>query len=397
MNPIDDLAERLIPHYSRFDVANRLLFTGHSHQAWPDVARQGLTEAYDTAAGRVDTKWEAAAEKTENLRSYLRDFYNDPDGRYCQGENTHQLLVSWLSSLDLKNKPKVITTDGEFHSMFRQLHRLSEEGLQMVMVEAESEQITEQIRRHIDGQTAAIMLSRIYFQSGLINRHLSDIAALARSHHIPLLIDDYHGTNVVPLSLRKAGLDDCYLLIGGYKYLQWGEGNCFLRFPETCSLRPAITGWFASFSTLDQPRTMEPTTYDGGDQRFATGTYDPSSQFRAARVADFFRQQELSPAVLRNQYRRQLELLREGFLAQDFNPEQIRLYHRRPLEQNGGFLALRSPHARQIRARLLEKNVFTDARNDILRMGPAPYITTRQIEQAVDALAMCVKKTQKDV
>jgi len=27
----------LSPHYSRFRVAERLLLTGHSHQAWPDV------------------------------------------------------------------------------------------------------------------------------------------------------------------------------------------------------------------------------------------------------------------------------------------------------------------------------------------------------------------------
>src|SRR5680860_310819 len=127
MNEIDNLAKKLQPHYSHFDVANRLLFTRHSHQAWPDVAREGLTETFHVAARQVDTKWDKAAEKTEILRNYLRDFYDDPNGLYCQSENTHHLLVSWLSSFDLKNKPKIITTDGEFHSMFRQLHRLTEE------------------------------------------------------------------------------------------------------------------------------------------------------------------------------------------------------------------------------------------------------------------------------
>ena len=31
----------LAPHYSRFRVGERLLLTGHSHQAWPDVALEG--------------------------------------------------------------------------------------------------------------------------------------------------------------------------------------------------------------------------------------------------------------------------------------------------------------------------------------------------------------------
>ncbi len=66
--------------------------------------------------------------------------------------------------------------------------------------------------------------------------------------------------------------------------------------------------------------------------------------------------------------------------------------HNRPLEENGGFLALRSPFARIIQSKLMEKNVFTDARGDILRIGPAPYITSGQINQAVNILAKVIKQ-----
>lgn len=387
MNNIDELAKRLQPYYTHFDVANRLLFTGHSHQAWPDVALEGLKESFASAASEVDNKWEPAFEKAEILRNYLRDYYDDPDGLYCLGQNTHQLLVSWLSSFDLKNKPRIITTNSEFHSMNRQLHRLSEEGLQIVTVDAHSDDITRQIKDKIDEQTAAVMLSRVYFESGIINQHISEIATIARKHGIPFLIDDYHGTNVVPLSLREQNLNDCYLLAGGYKYLQWGEGNCFLRFPENCELRPAVTGWFASFDSLDEPRDNRPVSFDDGNQRFASGTYDPASQFRAANVVAFFRDQGLTPAVLRQQYLRQVKLLRELFLSNDFDPEIIKLRHERPLEENGGFLALQSPFARTICAKLMQKGVYTDARGDILRMGPAPYISTKQIQRAMKGLA----------
>lgn len=392
MNKIDKLATRLAPHYSHFDVSNRLLFSGHSHQAWPDVALNGLEESYHTAAKEVDTKWDTAFKKAEILRNYLRNFYDDPDGFYCLAENTHLLLVSWLSSYDLRNKPKVITTDAEFHSMFRQLHRLKEEGLQVEMVNAESDEIVKDISEKIDRQTAAIMLSRVYFESGLINQHIPEIAELARTNDIPLLIDDYHGTNVAPISLTDNNLEDVFVLIGGYKYLQWGEGNCFLRFPKDCELRPAITGWFASFSTLDEPRDENPVQYDDGNQRFATGTHDPASQFRAAKVVEFFNEQGLTPEVLENQYRLQVGLLHKLFQNQHFDPEVIKLRHSKPLQQNGGFLALQSPKAREIRAALLEKEVFTDARGEILRMGPAPYTTSGQIEQAILALAKSVKE-----
>src|SRR5699024_5146932 len=132
--------------------------------------------------------------------------------------------------------------------------------------------------------------------------------------------------------------------------------------------------------------------YDDGDQRFASGTYDPSSQFRAAEVVKFFDKQQLTPSVLRRQYLSQVGLLRSRFLARDLDPEVISLRHRKPLEENGGFLALRSPFARTIRQQLMQQNIYTDARGDILRLGPAPYTTKSQIEQMIHALADIVTK-----
>ena len=392
MSEIDRLAYQLIPHYSLFRVSERLLFTGHSHQAWPDVAKEGQTEYFDVCADRVDNKWEVGFEKTEILRNYLRNYYDDPDGLYCREESTHFLMVSLMSSFDLKNKPKIITTDGEFHSMHRQLQRLEEEGLEIVRIPADPDpSFGQRIIKEIDVKTSAIMLSRVYFQTSLINSHLSKIAATARVHGIPVIIDDYHGTNVVPLSIRREGLENCFVMTGGYKYLQWGEANCFLRFPKDCELRPVITGWFASFSKLEHTRSNERVQYDASDQRFAGATYDPSSQFRAAKVVEFFQEQGLTPEVLRNQYKAQVGQLRSLFLQKDFDPELIRLTHSEALSRNGGFLSLASPNAREIRTDLLSRGIFTDARNEILRLGPAPYTTENQIKEVIDELDTSLK------
>lgn len=391
MSEIDQLANKLIPHYSHFRVSERLLFTGHSHQAWPDVALEGQSEYFHVCAEMVDSKWEAAFEKTEILRGYLRNYYDDPDGFYCREESTHFLMVSLLSSFDLKNKPKIITTDGEFHSLFRQLARLEEEGLEIIRIPVNPDPtFGERIIEEIDVNTSAIMLSRVYFETSLVNTHLSEIAAAARVHGIPVIIDDYHGTNTVPLSIREEGLEDCFILIGGYKYLQWGEANCFLRFPKNCELRPVITGWFASFSTLEKPRNNDPIHYDHSDQRFASATYDPSSQFRASKVVEFFDEQGLTPEVLRSQYQNQVGLLRSLFLEKDFNPSVIKLTHTESLSRNGGFLSLTSPKARELRADMLSRGIFTDARDQILRFGPAPYTTEAQIEEVMEELKLSI-------
>lgn len=392
----DIKAHELLPHYTHFNVANRLLFTGHSHQAWPDVALEGQTEYFHASAELVDKKWDVAFEKTEILRSYLREYYDDPEGLYCREESTHFLFVSLMSAWDLVNKPKIITTEGEFYSLSRQLTRLSEVGLEVVKIPASvDESFVENIRKNLDSNTSAVMISRVYFQSSLINPYLTEIASLCRKHGVSLVIDDYHGTNVVPLSIRDEGLEDAFILIGGYKYLQWGEANCFLRFPKDCSLRPVITGWFASFGSLQKKQDFsKPVEFDPGNQRFASGTYDPSSQYRAAKVVEFFKRQSLSSKVLRAGYQEQISLLKSLFLEQDIDPSIIRLTHNEDVNRNGGFLSLYSAHAVAIRIRLLEKEVFTDARDTILRLGPAPYTTSQQIFDVIGLLSETVSEMQ---
>ena len=58
----------LAAHYRRFGVTDRLLFTGHSHQAWPDVGFEAQAESWLDAAELVDEKWERAFARAEEVR-----------------------------------------------------------------------------------------------------------------------------------------------------------------------------------------------------------------------------------------------------------------------------------------------------------------------------------------
>ena len=75
MTTLDDLRaddNALAAHYTRFAVADRLLLSGHSHQAWPDVAEEGLLESFADAARDVDAKWDRAFAKADELRAGFR-------------------------------------------------------------------------------------------------------------------------------------------------------------------------------------------------------------------------------------------------------------------------------------------------------------------------------------
>ena len=82
----------LAAHYSRFGVADRLLLTGHSHQAWPDCGFAGQTAAWEDAARRVDAKWDEAFARADRVRAGFARLLGGPgrpdDGGIALGVNT---------------------------------------------------------------------------------------------------------------------------------------------------------------------------------------------------------------------------------------------------------------------------------------------------------------------
>ena len=150
MNPATLYASpnALADHYRRFGVAERLLLTGHSHQAWPDRGFDAQAQAWLDAARFVDDKWEHAFARAERVRLGFRRLLDDRDGYIALAPNTHELVVRFLSALPLRERPRLVTTDGEFHTIRRQLDRLAEEGIELVRVpEAPLEGLVERLRR----------------------------------------------------------------------------------------------------------------------------------------------------------------------------------------------------------------------------------------------------------
>ncbi len=388
---VADLGARVNPlaaHYSRFRVAERLLLTGHSHQAWPDVGFAAQAEAWNDAAERVDEKWERAAEKAERVRRGFARLLGDRHGAIALGQNTHELVTRLLSALPLAQRPLLVTTDGEFHTIRRQLDRLAEERwIEVAKVEASpSSTLAERLAAAVDGRTAAVLVSSVLFGNAHIVPGLGALCATCRSNGAELLVDAYHHLNVVPFALEDEGLDEAFVVGGGYKYCQLGEGNCFLRVPPgRDGLRPLLTGWFSEFASLSRP-AARPVSYGEGAARWAGATYDPASHYRAARVLDFFDEQGLTPQRLREVSRHQVGLLAAGFDALDLDPPVITRDRSLPAERIGGFLALESARADEIAALLRKRGVSTDVRGDLLRLGPAPYLTDDQLRAAIDLL-----------
>ncbi|MSP25411.1 MAG: hypothetical protein EXR75_09655 [Myxococcales bacterium] len=404
--------------YSAFLRPGRVLLSGHSHQAWPDVARQAQLEVFDDAAQWVDEKWERAIFPLvdEVGRGVLTRMGFAPTDAIAFAESTHELVVRLFSALDLA-RTRVVTTTGEFHSLDRQLRRFAEDGTTLHWVDASprtglAERLIAAIERERGGDGPLVVaLSAVLFEDAYVMPELGRILAHADAAGALTLVDAYHAYNVVPLGAGTLP-ESAFVVAGGYKYAGFGNGVCWMRIPPECALRPRYTGWFSDYASLAEPRTTErpPVRYGSGGARFAGATFEASGFYRARAALRQFDALGLTVEALRaistRQTRRIIDgLAAHGVLADDAGAlanggalddggiceGSLRLVSSDDDARRGGFVALGHPRAAELVTKLSRLGVLTDARGSRLRLGPAPYLSDEELDRGVSVLAELVR------
>jgi kynureninase len=198
-----------------------------------------------------------------------------------------------------------------------------------------------------------------------------------------LVLDIYHSFLARPLSLKNLQ-DDIYVVGGAYKYLQAGEGACFLYTPPKAEkLRPQFTGWYAHFESLEAPPQAQ-VEYGKGAWRFWGSTFDPTPLYRLQAVLRFFKAQGLSDHVIHEHsltlQERCLEILRDLKRQAEWQKlltEAAR--HVLPASERGNFLSfpLKGGEARKIQQELAGQKILCDSRESqqqsYLRFGFGLY------------------------
>ena len=379
--------------YSRFlaspEATGRILLTGHSHQAWPDAARDALAVCFDDAARLADDKWGGAVFPRVDAvgKKILGRMGFDEADPIAFGKSTHELVFRLMTCFRAAERPRIVTTESEFHSLYRQASRLAEEGFDVVWVPGwPREGLAERILDALVPGTRMVAFSAVMFEDAFVVPRLGDILARAKEIGAAALVDAYHAFNVVPLDWGPAK-DSAFVTAGGYKYASFGEGICWLRIPRDCALRPVDTGWFADFAALEGPRSHAVGYGPGGD-RFAGATFDPSCFYRAEAALAHWERFGLSPDRLRA-----ISLRQTGRVIARLDACGLgdRVVSSRDEARRGGFVSVRTHEADTAVRALRKQGVFVDARGDLLRLGPAPYLTDEELDRGVDLAAGVLK------
>ena len=365
----------------------RLHFAAHSHHLWPDASFDGQVRAWVEANQFADRKWDLVfGDVVPEAQKHVAAELNLPSpDTVVFASNTHDFLLRIVSGLE--RKPiRILSTDGEFHAFRRQAERWQEAG-QAVVTRVPLEPFETFDERFVQaargGGFDLIVISQIFFKTGLGFNRLEDLAALADPAGPWVVVDGYHGFMATPTDL-SAVADKVFYVTGGYKYAMSGEGAGILHAPDGYCMRPVSTGWFAEFGNLMGPPDGVQYRADAG--RFWGATMDSTPLYRFNGVRRMLDEAGLTTADiathahgLMRTFQQAIEGGQVGRLAdaEILNPMTDDANRAR-------FLALRHPKAQAWRARLLEANVVTDVRDDTIRFGFGLYQDEADLQRMIE-------------
>lgn len=355
---------------------DRLHFAAHSHHLWPDASFDGQIEAWENAARLADLKWDRIMGPVwEEAQGHIaRELKLPNPATLSFSPNTHDFLVRIFSAIP-KRPVRVLATDGEFHSFRRQMARWVEAG-EAVLVNAPTEEL---VATAETGGFDLIFASHVLFNSGAIITDLERLAALAKPEGPWVVVDGYHGFMAIETDL-SAVADRIFYVSGGYKYAMAGEGICFLHSPPGFAPRPVVTGWYAAFEDLALPPGAVGYAQDGG--RFLGSTFEASGLYRFNAVRRMLDGEGLTTSKISAH----VADLQRRFVEADALPGYELL---NPLSEgpHARFLAYRGPEAATLHAALEARNVITDVRGDVLRIGFGIYQDAQDVDRLVDILS----------
>jgi kynureninase len=301
--------------------------------------------------------------------------------------NTHEFVARIYSCFDGARPLRVLTSASEFHSFRRQTRRLQESG--RLTVEEISATPWETFTERFAAAARAspwdlVWLSHVFFDSAFVVPDLEAICAAAPAEAL-VCIDGYHAFCALPVDLSRIH-QRAFYLAGGYKYAMSGEGACFLAIPPGCDLRPADTGWFASFDTLSSaPGAAVPYASDAF--RFWGATFDPSGIYRFNAVMDWL----LSTGTTIEEIHRHSVRMQKHFLdgLARLDRAALGVRHLAPLAgaPRGNFLAFDVDDAEAVHARIAAEGVDIDRRARRVRFGFGVYHDEAEVERLLGAVA----------
>ena len=291
-------------------------------------------------------------------------------------------LSAIATCLDIDARPRIVLSEMDFptnHYVWRAQER---RGAQLDIVPSPDGVLVDEADyvQLIDGRTAIVNVNRVLFESSWI----VDVKPIAQAAHdmgALIVVDDFHGTGVVPIDVHALGID--LLVTGVLKWLCGGQGMALLycRRDLIEQMTPLIVGWFGTEDPFEFDRSGLRLRSDA--RRFETGTFPLPVAWTASGGLEIIAEVGVDAIRARNQ-----ELTRAVISTAD--ETGLEVLTPRDDARRGGLVRVRVPGGKEAAGKvlhaLLERDVVVDQRGDALRISPHFFNTDDDVERCFHAL-----------
>ena len=372
---------------------------GVLHRNAPEIAR--ATREFQIRT--ENQQWETYVELTQKVKDELRKVFNIPESHEIAFDsNTTAFHNKLIPSIHKKGSP-IITTDVEFHALWRS----------SIALVTHDQASSLEVVKYKDGKT---------FQSDLENKlketrnatllisHVSSnrqtcfeinpILKIAAQNQIKVVLDLTQSIGNVVFNLSFLEGSNCSALFSGIKYLHCGQNFGVCIFPKDLQNTSTSTGWFANPETLAQAASSFPENQFTESLQFngaTPGNIDSLALDFTTLLA--YQTANNSPkehhTVILKQQKYVLSQL-NGIPNLLLSQRTLHLYKELdPYQSNTLIFDLgeENVNVEKVVHYLYQNGIVVDAREGrFIRMGFQPNLTIEQLNHLADVLKLTTKK-----
>lgn len=245
-----------------------MIYFDNAATSWPkpEAVSAALSGYWSDAGGNPGRSGHqmsvAAARIVEKAREALAELFNasDPSRMVFTHNATHALNLALYGLL--RPGDRVVTTSVEHNSVMRPLRHLESLGVALTLVGCAPDAMLDldDLRRALPGAHLLVTTHASNVAGTLIP--VAAVAALAREHCVPYLVDASQTAGALPIDIQEMGLD--LLAFTGHKGLlgPTGTGGLFVR--EGLNLAPLMRGGTGSDSARETQPEFLPDVHESG-------------------------------------------------------------------------------------------------------------------------------------
>jgi kynureninase len=332
------------------------------HEDWHDY---GASAWYEIWVGRL-----------AELRGRVAAMIGATRDEVALAASTSAALSVLGSAFDYGRRNRVVLAELDFPTVAYQW--LVRPGVEVVRVPSDDgiSIDPERMAAAIDGRTAIVSISHVFFTTGAIQA-MAPIAEAARRHGAFFIIDAYQGAGQVPIDVRELGADA--LLAGPLKWLLGGPGLAYIYVRDEWlhRLRPTITGWFAARDQF--AFDIQHFEFRDDARRFELGTPALPTVHSALGGQEII--DEIGVPAIRQRNTELTEYLLEGLAENGFAVRGAAT----PAQRSALVMVRHQDPAGAV-GRLAAAGVIVDSRPGYVRVSPHFYNTTAEIDLFIDVL-----------